>query len=213
MFAKLDNDVAPAFRKAAEYRHHEMSDRERVILALFISASVARLPEMIAAVTTSYYESRSPEDRRHIDDEVEKLIAMRSSTQPDRVRSEILKRDYFPMAWDIWMPSMVNRLLAWDWFWIQTDRVNPFVTSDAPVFLQKDLAQGIYLVSFPVSTEVAVLICNRGGLVRRDHGDVERVELINQQTINRANEFVICHQTDFPGDRFLARSEDKPQAG
>ena len=110
------------------------------------------------------------------------------------------------MAWDIWIPSFANRLLAWDWFWIQTDRLNPFVTSDEPLFRQKDTGPEIFLVSFPVSSEVAILICNKGELVRTDHERIEQVQAINLQTMERANEFVICHSTEFPGDKYLATS-------
>ncbi len=213
LFTKLDNDVAPAFRKAAEYRHRDMTDRECAVLALFIAASVARLPEMIDVVTASYYDSRPPEEKQRIDGEVERLLSRGDSRRSEQVRSEVLKRDYFSMAWDLWIPNFMTRLLDWHWFWIQTDRSNPFVTSDEPVFRQRHIETDTFLVSFPVSTEVAVLICNKGELVRRDHDHIVRVKSINKQTIERADEFVICHKTDFPGDEFLTRTEDKPQAG
>ena len=78
-------------------------------------------------------------------------------------------------------------------------------SSDWPVFAQRDNDgdKEIRFVSFPISSEVAVLI-NDGGSIRRDVDPIDGVRAINYQTLERAQEFVICHQESFPGDDLLA---------
>ena len=91
--------------------------------------------------------------------------------------------------------------MEWNWTFIHTEKTYPFVTSDWPVFMEKP--DKIHFVSFPISSETSLIICDHSLPIGRN--PVDEVCVVNRQTCAKAQEFVICHQNSFPGDDLLSR--------
>jgi hypothetical protein len=60
----------------------------------------------------------------------------------------------------------------------------------------------VYLLSFPISSEVALVTSDHPGFHVPDNL-IENVAVINRQTIAKASIFVVGHKTSFPGDECL----------
>jgi hypothetical protein len=79
-----------------------------------------------------------------------------------------------------------------------------FHYNDVPVFAEWDRNQGARLVSFPIASELALIVVSGGQLNRcRTQDDVV---VINGQTMAHARDFVIGCKTTFPGDQYLPRA-------
>jgi hypothetical protein len=98
-----------------------------------------------------------------------------------------------------WAASLRNRFIKWNWTFTRTTRNQPFITSDSPVSAQKE--GSIYCVTFPISSEIAVVISN--GKFRNNRHAENDVIAMNRGTMEGAKEFVICHKKSFPCDAFL----------
>jgi hypothetical protein len=86
---------------------------------------------------------------------------------------------------------------------IQTTRERPFITSDRPVFAQWDREDDVRMVSFPVSSEFALIIIN-GGKFNEARDPTNEAVVMNRQTLDRARKFVVTCKEAFPGDELLA---------
>ncbi len=115
--------------------------------------------------------------------------------------AKFLKPGQFGGVW-VWAKSLQHRFLQWQWDIRQTTRDKPFVTSDRPVFMEWDKEQDFRLVSFPVSSEIALIINNVGQL-REGPDHEQEVHVLNRQTMDRANDFIVACSDSFPGDDFL----------
>jgi hypothetical protein len=79
----------------------------------------------------------------------------------------------------------------------------PLITTDWPAFGRKfGQNEEFAVLSFPVSSEVALVMCNHPGFGLP--GDLVRnVVEMNTERLHKAKNFVVCHQDSFPGDKLL----------
>jgi len=203
---KVEDPAAPALKKLATGGSIDASERSAV--ALFVALTAARSPELMKCVMAEHLGSLAPADRAELDDLVELWCGWTGKPCDSKSQSEFLKPSSFGAIW-MWTQSFQGRLMEWEWHLVQTTRARPFVTSDRPAFAQWDRDQGVRLVSFPVSSEFALIVISGGRFnVARDL--TKEVPAMNRQTMDRASEFVVACKEAFPGDEFLALRLTKP---
>jgi hypothetical protein len=187
--------------KVAATEPENLTDEHRSIIALFIGFAAVRTPAMMNCTRDTYFE-KLPTERIN---DVEQVVRMWCSTMGQSYDDNSMRDFMKPSllgATIISAASIRDRLLSWKWTFIRASRENPFITSDWPVFAQHDAKDDIRFVSFPISSQVAVLI-NSQGQIRPDIAQDDGVRAMNFQTLDRARHFVICHQDSFPGDESL----------
>ena len=203
----FDDKAAPAMKKAAQ-EPDDLTPEQREAIAMFIGLAMARTPEMVKTTLDDHIAGVDVNESRILEEDTKAWCEAVDQPYTGRSRAEFLKPSILG-AVDLWSGSIRGRMLAWHWTFLRTTREHPFITSDWPVFAQRDERRGVHLVSFPVSSEIALLVLSSAELSRFPLGctrdiDFEEARVINQQTLDRAQEFVICHQDSFPGDDLLA---------
>src|SRR5437879_7714096 len=116
---------------------------------------------MMNGVVTEHLGGLAPAARAELDELVKLWWGWTRKPYDTKSHSEFLKPSSFGAIW-VWSQSLQRRLLEWEWHMIQTTRDRPFVTSDRPVFAQWDREQYVRLVSFPVSSEFALVVISGG---------------------------------------------------
>jgi hypothetical protein len=197
----IEDPAAPALQKLAKGGTLDAS--ERAAVALFIALTAARSPDQMNGVITEHLGGLAPLDRSELDELVKLWCGWTGKPYDSKSHNEFLKPSSFGAIW-VWSQSLQRRLLEFEWHMIQTTRDRPFVTSDRPVFAQWDREQDMRLVSFPVSSEFALILIAGGQLnERRDYAN--EVSAMNRQTLDRASEFAVTCREAFPGAETLAR--------
>ena len=196
----VESPAAPAFKKAAE-SPETLSLDERAAISFFIGITAARNPSMMATTQQQYLSNLSDDRASELEERTRQWCEIAGRNYDERSRIEFLKPSVFGSI-VIWAMSLRERLLSWNWTFIRTDAENPFVTSDSPVFSERESMDGIHLLGFPISSEVA-LIANSEGQIRSDTTSLESVRAVNMQTLARASEFVVCRKPSFPADNCL----------
>lgn len=198
---QIEDPAAPALRKLAT--GGALDPGERAAVALFAALTAARSPEMMNGVVMEHLGGLAPAARAELDDLVKLWCDWTGKRYDSKSHSEFLKPSSFGAIW-VWSQSLQRRLLEWEWHLVQTTRDRPFVTSDRPVFAQWDREQDVRLVSFPVSSEFAIVVIS-GGQFNEARDRTNEAVAMNRQTIDRASEFVVAWKETFPADEFLAR--------
>ena len=87
-------------------------------------------------------------------------------------------------------------------------RDKPFITSDRPVLAQWDQTQNVRLVTFPVSSEVALVIIT-GGQFNEARDRCIEARAMNRGTMDGATDFVVACKQNFPCDDFLTTGRSR----
>jgi hypothetical protein len=203
---KVEDPAAPALKKLAT--GETLDANERAAVALFMALTAARSPELMSSVMTDHVGNLAADDRAELDDMVKLWCEWTGRPYNRKSHSEFLKPGSFGAIWRF-SQSLQRRLLQWEWHLVHTTRDRPFITSDRPVFAQWDREQDVRLVSFPVSSEVA-LIVNAGGKFNEARDRTHEVYATNRQTMDRASEFVVACKESFPADDYLTRRAERP---
>ena len=180
-----------------------MDASERSAVALFIALTAARSPELMNSAMVAHVGRLPHADRAELEDLARLWCHWTRKPYDSKSHSEFLKPSSFGAIW-MWSQSLQSRLLQWEWRLVSTAREQPFVTSDRPVFAQWDRNEDVRLVSFPVSSEVALIII-AGGQFNESRDRTNEVSAMNHQTMDRATEFVVACKETFPADEFLVR--------
>jgi hypothetical protein len=196
---QVEDPAAPALRKLAT--GGTLEPGERAAVALFIALTAARSPELMNGVVTEHLGGLAPAARAELDELVKLWCGWTGKAYDSRSHGEFLKPSSFGAIW-VWSQSLQCRLLEWQWHLVQTTRDRPFVTSDRPVFAQWDRQQDVRLLSFPVSSEFALIVI-AGGQLNEGRDRANEVTALNRQTLDRATEFVVACRETFPGAEFL----------
>jgi hypothetical protein len=198
---RVEDPAAPAFKKLAS--GGSLDDAERAAVAMFIALTAARSPELISAATEDHLNALADYDRAELDGLVRLWCDWTQRPYDQKAYNEFLKPSSFGGMW-LWSESLQRRFLQWEWHFVHTTRDLPFVTSDRPVLLQWDRTHGVRLVTFPVSSEVALVIVAAGQFNEARDRSME-ARAMNRGTMDRASEFVVACKESFPGEEYLAR--------
>lgn len=160
-FLKLNVEDPAALALKRLITGFTLETNERAAVALFVALTAARSPELMTRVMTDHLGSLGAGDRADLDAQVKLWCEWTGKTYSPKSHSEFLKPDSFGAIWN-WSLDLQRRLLDWEWHLVHTTRDRPFVTSDRPVFAQWDRDQDVRLVSFPASSEVALVVIAGG---------------------------------------------------
>jgi hypothetical protein len=196
---QVEDPAAPALKKLAT--GEELDPTERSAVALFVALTAARSPEMMNQVMSQHLGGLAWTDRAELDGLAKLWCSWTGKTFDSKSHSEFIKPSSFGAIW-IWSQNLQRRLLEWEWHLVQTTRERPFVTSDRPVFAHWFPDQNLRLVSFPVSSEFALIVIN-GGEFNEARDRTNEVAVMNRQTLHRATEFVVACIEAFPADELL----------
>jgi len=195
----VEDPAAPVLQRIA--RSRVLNKQDRPILARFIGFTAARSPDLIRNVRISHEKAQSLTCQADFDKLLQQYCTITGQVWGPHIGQQLLHEDALNAAF-MWGQSLEYRFLYYNWHLLCTTRHEPFVTSDRPVFAEKELDDSAYLVSLPVSSEVAVLIFD-GGSLNPNRDKSREVATINVQTLRRADRFVACCQQTFPGDEIL----------
>jgi len=188
MTQEIENPAGPALRQATA-TPEKLTSEEREAIALFMGVAAARTPAMMG-ITTPAYCDRLPARELHDLSETACLWAKYVGLPEGKdARAEFMKPSAFGAVL-IWATSFRDRLLGWDWHFVRTTRQMPFVTSDWPVYAEKDPTSGVRFVQFPISAEIA-LVANSAGALRQNRDPKEDIKAMNRGTLQQAREFVV----------------------
>ncbi len=194
---QVEDPAAPALKKLAT--GESLDDGERSAVALFVALTAARSPEMMNEVVTAHIEKLTSADRDNLNRLVNLWCELAGRPYNPSSHDEFLKPSTFG-ALLFWSVNLQNQLLEWEWCVVRTTRDQPFVTSDRPVYMCRE--QDVRLVSFPVSSEIALVII-AGGQFNEARDRSKEAWAINRQTMDRANEFVVTCKKAFPANDFV----------
>jgi hypothetical protein len=205
-FLKLnvEDPAAPALKKLATGETIDGSERSAV--ALFVALTVARSPELMNSALAGYLDKLSTGDRQELDALVKPWGDRTGKSYGAKSHSEYLKPSILGgiLAFS---QNLQDRLLQWEWRLVRTTRDRPFVTSDWPVFMWRDRERDAGFVTFPVSSEVALIVI-AGGQFNEARDRAKEVYEMNRRTMGRASEFVVACRECFPADDLLTRHAD-----
>jgi hypothetical protein len=193
----IETPAAPIMKKAA-MTPEQLTDIERESIAMFMGISAARTPSFVNETPDEYFDNLPVKDIDELEALVKVWCSISGHDYTPQSRNEFMKPSVFG-AILMWAASLRDRLMKWDWTFLRTTRKQPFITSDAPVLTQKH--GHIRLVTFPISSEIAVAISNKR--FKNNRHPENDVIAMNRGTMESAKEFVICHKNDFPCDAFL----------
>ncbi|MHC4714438.1 MAG: DUF4238 domain-containing protein [Planctomycetota bacterium] len=178
-----------------------LSDEQREAIASFLAFMTMRSPSTVDSVIRKY----NMQPKKAIDEAYVRETCRDAGLDYSRdIHNDVMRREYFHKALS-WCACQRKRLLGGHWIVFCTTRQKPFITSDWPTYGMRDELRGPWVVSFPVSSEVALMItCGARGFEIRQATDGEVVD-INRRTMAGAERFVVCHQESFPGDDALAQ--------
>ena len=199
---KVEDPSAPALKKLAT--GNSLDNTERSAVALFIALTATRSPELMNLMTKDHVASLPASDQEELDDLAKLWCECTGQVYDSKARAEFMKPSSFGAIW-LMSQSLRSRLLQWQWHFLSTPRDRPFVTSDRPVFLEWDREQDTRMVSFPVSSEVALIVTPEG-LLNEKRDRANEVWAVNRQTMAHANKFVAACGETFPGDEVLGHA-------
>ncbi len=204
-FLKLnvEDPAAPALKKLAT--GVTLNANERSAVALFMALTAARSPELMNSVMTAHLNDLGANDLAQLDELLKMWCVWTKRPFNSESSKEFLKPSSFGAIWD-WSWSLQRRFLQWEWHLVRTTKDMPFVTSDRPVLLQRD--QDVNFVSFPVSSEVALIVMS-GGQFNEARDRAIEVHAMNRGTMNHATTFVVACRQDFPGVEYLNRRDER----
>lgn len=193
----IETPIASIMKKAATIPE-TLTDIEREKIAMFIGITAARIPSVVTRVLDECFDRLPVDDLGELEDSVRLWCNIAGRKYTTKSKNEFMKPSVFG-AILVWAASLRDRLVQWNWTFNRTARKQPFITSDSPVFAQTH--GNIRLVTFPISSEIALVICNMR--LRNNRDTKNDVIAMNRGTMEGANEFIICHRTSFPCDTFL----------
>jgi len=189
----VDTPCAEPMKKAAA-NPENLTEEERVLIALFVGFAAARTRNLIEAVEQKRLES-DPTDEELLKlwcDAIKKPLT--SDTDRQLLRSTLFR------AVVVCAVTWQQRILPWKWHFMRASRENPFITTDWPAAGTFD--NGHYLLTFPISSEVALLTSSHPEVGIPNRG-IQDIRGINARTLWRSTRFVVCHKDSFPGDEAL----------
>jgi hypothetical protein len=198
----VEDPAAPAMKKLAT--GEGLDAAERAAVAMFIALTAARSPALMNSVLNAHLNGLGDPDRAELDALVRLWCEWTGRSYGPNSHAEFLKPSSFGAIW-IWSQSLQRRLLQWEWHLVRTTRDQPFVTSDRPVLAQWDRTQDVRLVTFPVSSEVALVIIAGGQFNEARDRSIE-ARAMNRGTMDGATDFVVACRQNFPCDEYLAHS-------
>ena len=199
----IETPIAPIMKKAATIPE-KLTDIEREKIAMFIGITAARIPSVVNKILDERFDELPVDDLAELEDLVKVWCGITGHNYTTKSKNEFMKPSVFG-AILIWAASLRDRLIKWNWTFNRTTRNQPFITSDSPVSAQKK--GNIRLVTFPISSEIAVVICNTR--VRNNRDTENDVIAMNRGTMEGAKEFIICHMNSFPCDTFLKEWDNR----
>jgi len=197
---QIEGPATAPLQKAA-LKPENLNKQERAAVAMFMCVTATRTPAMLKMTQQAYFEQLpvgEVKDVRGLAQLWARHVRLPAGKDP---LAEFAKPSAFG-AILVFAERLRQRLIAWQWEFIRTDRSKPFVTSDWPVYGERDKDSGIEFVQFPVSSEVAVIAYSAGHL-RSDRKHAGDVKAFNRGTLERAREFAVCRTPCFPGDEYL----------
>jgi hypothetical protein len=194
----VEDPAAPALKTLAT--GGKLDEAERAAVAMFIALTATRSPGRMSRTLEAYLSGLCEKTRTELDILVRHWCELTRQPYGDKAYNEFLKPSALGAIWS-YSQSLQRDLLQWQWSLVQTIGDRPFVTSDCPVLAQRANGQDVGLVTFPVSSEVALVITN--GQFNEVRDCSIQASVMNQRTIARATEFVVACRPSFPGDEFL----------
>lgn len=198
---KIEDPAAPAIKKLANRK--DINEIERSAVASFIALIASRSPEMMQSVLNVYLNNISNVKREELDKWVNDWCRWHGKPFDSSSYNEFLKPSSFEGIW-IWSQNLKLRLMQWEWHFVETTFERPFITSDYPVFAQWNRKQDVRLLSFPISSEIALIIIT-GGQFNLDRDHSNEAYAINRQTMDRATEFIVSCNKDYPGKDYVLK--------
>ena len=196
----IETPLAPIMRKAATIPD-ALTNKDREYIAMFIGVTTARTPSAMKDTLNKFFSGLPINDVDELEKNTSLWCNVTDKNYTEKSKEDFLKPSIFG-AILYWAATLSYRMVKWNWNFLRTNRNNPFITSDCPALLQKT-NDDIRLISFPISSEIAVIVSNAE--LRSDRNNIEAVLGINRRTLQNATEFVICHKKSFPGDDFLSQ--------
>jgi len=179
----------------------ELGDGERRAMAAFIAFTHVRSPDVMKNVIDERIAEFNVGQRVGYEIFTRQWCAdFKRPYNPTAIR-DYLKRDYLK-AVPLYCELKERQLLSWKWHQIRTNRDQPFILSDRPLYAQWDDDDQMGVISFPVSPQVALLL-TFGGDVTCEKDRLDQVRDMNKRTIAHAKEFVVGWKPSFPGDDIL----------
>jgi hypothetical protein len=198
---QIEDPAAPAMRKLAV--GEQISDAEREAVALFVGLTYARGPDLLNGVTTQYLGELDESQRKELDQFTKQWCEITNKDIDQNSLAHFVKPGVLMAIW-VWSKSIQQRLIRWKWRLIRTTREMPFVTTDRPLMAEREVDQDVGLVTFPVSSEIALMMFT-GGVLNPNRDPAEEIRQINLRSIYGAKRFVIACRNAFPGDDALAK--------
>ncbi len=196
----IETPLTPIMRKAAT-EPDTLTIKERESIAMFIGVTTARTPSAMKDITNRFFSGLPANDIGEVEKNTRLWCSVTNRNYTAKSKEEFLKPSVFG-AILVWAASLRTRIIQWNWTFIRTNRDCPFITSDSPALLQKT-ENNIRIVTFPISSEIAVVISNMELRANRD--SMQDVAAMNRGTLENAKEFVICCKKNFPCDSFLSQ--------
>jgi hypothetical protein len=197
----VEDPAAPALKALATGQ--VLNDEQRAGVAMFIAITAARSPTMMGDALGAHIDCLTLAERAELDEWVGLWSEMANRPLDAKSHAEFLKPGALAAVW-VWARDLQRRLLRWQWHMVRTTREHPFVTSDRPAHAEWEGEQGCRLVSFPASSEVALIIISQGQF-REPPNAVARANAVNRRTVHGARKFVACWKNSFPGEDGLPR--------
>lgn len=197
----IDGKAEAAMKKAAK-EPDRLSNQQRDLIALFVGFAAARTPGIMHSTQEDSLAELPKERAKELDEMARDWCVSVGKSHNESSMREFLKPSLLNAVVSSAL-SMRKRLLQLQWYFVRTNANEPFITSDWPVFAEYDSSSDVRVVSFPLSSESA-LIATSLTLDNSQLKDALSVAAINRQTLSRAKEFLICRQTSFPADADLA---------
>lgn len=198
-FLKLnvEDPAAPIFSKLATGGTIEVTDRRHV--ALFLALTAFRSSELMNSFMTHHLGELVQTDRAKLDADVRRWCDITGKPYGSKSHFEFKKPGMFEAIWKS-VQRIQCQLLQLEWHWVHTTRDRPFVTSDRPVFAHRE--QDVCFVSFPASSEVALIVITDGKFNEALYRTKEAY-MLNRRMMERASEFIVACKESFPADDYL----------
>ena len=193
----IDTPCADAMKKTA-VDPSSIDDEERQLVARFIGFAAARTRNLLEK-TESYHLESDPTEEWLLREWCK--LTQKEFKKKDSDR-ELLRDSLFRAAISCGV-KWTERILAGKWHFLRTTRNAPFVVSDWPA--AGILEAGHWLLTFPISSEVALLASSHPDVGFPSGGTAEDVRSVNLRTIYRGTRFIVCHKDSFPGDDCLSK--------
>lgn len=196
---EVESPAAPAISRILTKHSKRLCEVDRKAISKFLAFAALRTPTIMENVRHADKHGQSEKQKIYDHQLALEWFCMLGKPAPQNPVEEMLKGSLID-AIKFKAPSLASRFYRYHWTVVTTEPINPFITTDWPVFARK--YQGEPIVCFPLSsTQVLALTQN----FRFNHKiDVGVVREINLQSMEKARRHIICCQKQFPGDEKLA---------